>query len=78
MKFDWKNNQRSLISFGNTSNQTNERKYSEIFQRSLISFENTSYQTNERKYSEDFQLMISVNSDNQTSFQLFYWIKIRE
>ena len=43
-------------------------------QRSLISFGNTSYQTNERKYSEDFQSkLISVNSDNQTSFQLFYW-----
>ena len=52
----------------------------EIFLRSLISFGNTSYQTNERKYSQDFQckLMISVNSDNQTSFQLFYWNEIRE
>jgi len=52
----------------------------EIFQRSLISFGNTSYQTNERKYSENFQskLMISVNPDNQTSFQLFYWNEIRE
>ena len=62
------------------SNKCRERKYLEIFQRSLISFGNTSYQTNERKYSEDFQskLTISVNSDNQTSFQLFYWNEIRE
>ena len=77
MKFDWKNKQRSKISFGNTSHQTNERKYSEFFQRSLISFGNTSYQ---RKYSDNFQskLTISVNSDNQTSFQLFYWNEIRE
>ena len=46
----------------------------------IINFLNTSYQTNERKYSQDFQckLMISVNSDNQTSFQLFYWNEIRE
>ena len=38
MKFDWKNNQRSLISFGNTSNQTNERKYWENLLRYTLPF----------------------------------------
>jgi len=36
IKFDWKNFQRSLISFENTSNQTNERKYLENFQNKLL------------------------------------------
>ena len=76
MKFDWKNSIHILWKY------IQSNKWKEVLGDfpEIINFLNTSYQTNERKYSQDFQckLMISVNSDNQTSFQLFYWNEIRE